>query len=307
METSIAQTSNTWKTADFSISHNLLKIEKPTSFEAQNDSKQIRMHFGLEGSYQFTCGKLDQAFTLSGHHNNLMYTDGQDLHVHTQSNRIETFGIEISPEAFFRIAGTSGGPLRKIIDCVESSTSGIIASNWKSNSLRIQHCISEIIHNTYTGPLQDIYLGAKCLELIVLQAALYTEKEQHKLRPAQRLDREKIIAAREILLSRYQEPPSISELARQVGINEYKLKKGFRDFFATSIFSYVLRCRMRRAVHLLIDSQKSIKEIGYEVGYKTPQHFSGAFRKQFGKSPKMVRENPDLVTRTEWWELPWAE
>jgi AraC-like DNA-binding protein len=43
---------------------------------------------------------------------------------------------------------------------------------------------------------------------------------------------------------------------------------------------------MERAKYLLMDSGKSISEVSDEIGYKNPQHFTVAFKKKFGLSPK---------------------
>jgi len=50
---------------------------------------------------------------------------------------------------------------------------------------------------------------------------------------------------------------------------------------------------MSMAKRLLLGTDKSAKEIAYQTGYSSPQHFSNAFKKKFGVSPKSVRNNPD--------------
>ena len=56
--------------------------------------------------------------------------------------------------------------------------------------------------------------------------------------------------------------------------------------FHTTIFAYYNGLRMERAKYLLMDSGKSISEVSDEIGYKNPQHFTVAFKKKFGLSPK---------------------
>jgi AraC-like DNA-binding protein len=64
-------------------------------------------------------------------------------------------------------------------------------------------------------------------------------------------DVDRIHAARDFLMRDYVQPPSIRDLARRVGMNQTKLKVGFREVMRTSIYKFVLQCRMERAADLL--------------------------------------------------------
>lgn len=92
---------------------------------------------------------------------------------------------------------------------------------------------------------------------------------------------------------RLHNPPTIIALSKLIGINEYKLKKGFKELFGTTIFGYIHQNRMTLAKSLLLDTTKSVKEVAYQIGYSSPQHFSNAFKKEFGVTPNSIRKNPD--------------
>lgn len=55
-------------------------------------------------------------------------------------------------------------------------------------------------------------------------------------------------------------PPSLMQLAHQMGLNECTLKQGFRRVFKMSIFGYLRQCRMERAQLLLMQGQMSVHE-----------------------------------------------
>jgi AraC family transcriptional regulator, transcriptional activator of the genes for pyochelin and ferripyochelin receptors len=46
-------------------------------------------------------------------------------------------------------------------------------------------------------------------------------------------------------------PPSLLELSRQIGLNDYKLKLGFKQLFGNTVFGYVWEQRMQQARFLL--------------------------------------------------------
>ena len=103
------------------------------------------------------------------------------------------------------------------------------------------------------------------------------------------LVRDKVHDAKDILLSRYQDMPSLHELAVMVGTNECTLKKAFKHEFGTTIFQYLFDYRMELAAHYLLDTNLPIAEIGMRLGYDYQSHFCTAFKRKFGVSPIAFR------------------
>jgi AraC-like DNA-binding protein len=85
-------------------------------------------------------------------------------------------------------------------------------------------------------------------------------------------------------------PPSLSQLAKIAGINEYKLKRGFKEMFNNTVFGYLAEARLELAKNDLVQSNKKVIEIASALGYCSLQHFSHAFKKKFGISPNQVRK-----------------
>lgn len=74
-------------------------------------------------------------------------------------------------------------------------------------------------------------------------------------------------------------------LARQVGLNDFKLKLGFRQVFGTTVFGYLHEHRMEQAQLLLQERRMNVEEVARTVGYANRSSFA-AFRKKFGINPK---------------------
>ncbi|MBD2253834.1 helix-turn-helix transcriptional regulator [Nostoc parmelioides] len=148
--------------------------------------------------------------------------------------------------------------------------------------------LKQIINCPFTGLTQKIYLESKCLELIALKIEQLTniEKNYTKAIVLKRDDIARIHYAKEILTQNLDNPPSLLELARKVGLNDYKLKLGFRQVLGTTAFTYLQQQRMEKARQLLLESKMSVKQIARTVGYANQSRFAVAFRKQFGINPK---------------------
>jgi len=98
-------------------------------------------------------------------------------------------------------------------------------------------------------------------------------------------DIDRIHAARDILIHNMETPPSLPELCRQTGLNEFKLKMGFRQVFGTSAFDLLRRHRMEKARLLLHGGRMNVNKTALAVGYSSAGYFAGAFKKQFGTTP----------------------
>jgi AraC-like DNA-binding protein len=151
----------------------------------------------------------------------------------------------------------------------------------------MRQILHQVLQCPYQGTMQKMYLESKALELLTLQFTHWLEDSQTPQR-APRLrheDIERLHQAREILIQNIDNPPSLLALARQVRLNECKLKWGFRQIFGTTVFGYLHEVRMERSRQLLATGQLSVTEVAYAVGYSSLPSFSKAFRKRFGSSP----------------------
>jgi len=165
----------------------------------------------------------------------------------------------------------------------------VIATNLTGAFLAIQ----QVLHCNYTGELKKLFLLSKSIELLVLSAeacSLSANKKDPFIKT--RADKEKIIAVRDLINERVHCPPNLSEIARAVGLNEYKLKRGFKETFFTTVFGYLTEQRLHLAQRYLRHTQNTSAEISAELGYSTPQHFSSAFKKKFGFTPHSARNRP---------------
>lgn len=100
-------------------------------------------------------------------------------------------------------------------------------------------------------------------------------------------DIEKIDEARAILDARMDQGLTVSELAAAVGLNECKLREGFRQRFNKSPHRLLLEVRMKKA-WILLETGCQVAEAAYSVGYEHPSNFSAAFSRFFGCAPKSV-------------------
>jgi AraC family transcriptional regulator len=83
---------------------------------------------------------------------------------------------------------------------------------------------------------------------------------------------------------------SLTHLAEIADLSEYHFSRMFKRATGLSPSQYFIRLRMARARHLLLETDRSIIDIGMEVGYSSPSHFSQVFRREVGVTPRAYRQ-----------------
>ncbi len=98
-------------------------------------------------------------------------------------------------------------------------------------------------------------------------------------------EREKIMAAMQIVEEHIDQPHTIRELSRKVGMNECYLKKGFKALAGKTIHEYQQNLRITKAKILLQTEGQSVTDVANTLGYSSISHFSTAFKKVTGMKP----------------------
>ena len=127
---------------------------------------------------------------------------------------------------------------------------------------------------------------ALALELITVVAELETAPARPRAgHPRWRAALE---AAIDILHAEWDQPHTIAQLARRVGMNECYLKSMFRERTGEGIAAYLRRLRMEQARMLIEAGRHTVQEVAFMAGYANPSHFAEAFRRVHGVLPSQL-------------------
>jgi len=175
--------------------------------------------------------------------------------------------------------------LEAIFSAQTHSPSFLYQTNY---SISIGECINTIVQNDYEGLVRSTFIEAKSLELLSLQIKQFKDDENPigKQVLMRNFDIEKIREAKSLLVQDLSKHTTIPELAKRVGINQQKLKQGFKAIYDKTIFNYLRDERLNAAKMLIIDGSYSISDIAGRVGYSNKGHFAKRFKEKFGVRPK---------------------
>lgn len=143
--------------------------------------------------------------------------------------------------------------------------------------------LKEIIEYSKKGMMQKLFIEAKIIKLLILIFEQFTEKNDAETPSKLHIRIKKYID------DNYHRSLKINDLSQELGINENKIRKEFKEHYHSTIVDYVSELRMLKAKKLIVDKNIMIKEIAIDCGYDYVQNFSRAFKKKFGVSPEKLR------------------
>lgn len=159
-------------------------------------------------------------------------------------------------------------------------------------------CIAyQVLNCPFVGTARRLFMEGKALEILAHELHGPAETSAGvRIRYSQE-DVERLEQARTILQQEYSAPPTILALSRRIGLNDYKLKRGFRELYDITIFGYIRELRMEKARALLESGNLNVTEVALTTGYSCLGHFAAAFKKRFGVLPNQYRSG--MVTKIE--------
>ena len=147
--------------------------------------------------------------------------------------------------------------------------------------------LNQIINYNLNTNLRELYCKAKVYELLSLY---FNRGEDVNVEQCPFLADEsnvkKIKAAKDIVIQRISEPPTLVELSSEIDLSLKKLKEGFKQIYGTTVYGFLFDYKMELARKLLESGIYNVNEVGLKVGYSTASHFIAAFKKHYGTTPK---------------------
>ncbi|MEO0527404.1 MAG: AraC family transcriptional regulator [Bacteroidota bacterium] len=263
------------------IQNDGLRTEKVSK---EIDSSFIQFHFCLKGNAKFIFNDGRYALDVSEENSLLLYNTQMDLPLNLELGpnswlvsivmTIRKFHSLFSKEADYIPFLNAGNKEKKYY-----SQEGV--------SPAIAVILSQIMNYNLHPSIKGLYIKGKVYELISLY---FNKSEDADIEQCPFLVDEdnvnRIRRAKEIMISRMAEPPTLSELSEEIGLSLKKLKEGFKQIYGDSVFSFLFDYKMEYARKMLETGKHNVNEVGLKVGYSTASHFITAFKKKYNTTPK---------------------
>ena len=257
---------------------------EPQKFERDIDNTFIQLHFCIKGKSKFIFNNSSYSLDVLDRRSIILYNPQRklpiNLSIFPQTSlislliSIEKFHSLFSREASYIPFLSDENKNKKYYDEVEIKPTALIV-------------LQQIINSNVNSSIRNLYITGKTYELLSLHFQ-HDESNMAEYCPflVDEQNVQEIRRAKDIIIANMAEPPSLQELANEIGLNIKKLKEGFKQIYGDTVYSFLFDYKMEHARRLLESNQHNVNEVGLKVGYSTASHFIAAFKKKFGTTPK---------------------
>jgi AraC-like DNA-binding protein len=266
----------------------VIKFQNETAqiqqFNRKIDRSFLQFHFCMKGRAKFVFNQGNYALDVPEDQSLLLYNTQVDLPLNAEVHpNTWMLSLVMSIQKFHSLFSQQAEHipfLSKEFEDKKYYTQELITPP-------IAVVLSQLMNYNVHPTIMDLYVKGKVYELIALyfnktdnlaleQCPFLVDEENVK----------RIRKAKDIILQRMTEPPSLPELAEEIGLSLRKLKEGFKQIYGDSVYSFLFDYKMEYARKMLESNQYNVNEVGLKVGYSTSSHFIAAFKKKYGTTPK---------------------
>lgn len=267
-----------------------LNAGKPFQLVDQETTETAESVFVLNGAADSYFHNLSSPLQLSQNHHNFQYNNqfgGEHIIGSTGFHAITiTYGLDFLSELFQNDDNSSIGELAS---CVHSKKPYVATPKAVAYQGRIAEVLGTVMKCPFSGVTRYLFLESKMMELFVLQMQpAQTVTGERGKDSWTTVDKDRLHAVKDYIESSFLEDFSLKDLTYKFGLNEFKLKKGYKQLFQTTVFGHVHQLRMEKAKKLLRTNEMNVSEAAFFIGYDNVSSFCTEFKKRFGCSPGKV-------------------
>lgn len=253
-------------------------------FEHEVAQNVLQFHFCLKGQMNFKYNEGSYTFPLNEDHSMLLYNPAKELPIDVElSPNTWLISVLISITKFHALFSSDANHIPFLSP--ENSAKKYYDNQPFASSIAV--VLSQILQSKIHDSIKALYIKGKVYELLSLY---FNKSEDPSIEQCPFLvDEEnvrKIRRAKEIILERMTNPPSLENLAVEIGLSLKKLKDGFKELYGDTVYAYLLDHKMEEACRMLTTQKYNVNEVGLKLGYSTASHFIAAFKKKYGTTPK---------------------
>lgn len=266
----------------------ILKFNNETdenqTFKREASSTFIQFHFCIKGSASFLFNEGSYTLPLAEENSLLLYNPQRDLPINLVLEKHSwVLSVLLPINKFHGLFSTEADYITFLSK--ENKDRKYYKDGRISPSMAI--VLNQLMNYNLHPTIKPLYFKAKAYELLSLYFNRPADADVEQCPFLADEDNvSKIKKAKQIIISRMAEPPTLQQLADEINLPLNKLKEGFKQIYGDSVFSFLFDYKMEVARQLLATGSHNVNEVGLKVGYSTSSHFIAAFKKKFGTTPK---------------------
>lgn len=233
---------------DFTILVEEAKVNEPTIDSCFFDEPLIAVAFYGAGNVDLTVKYMDKRKEFN-HTKGLVlsfYADEKAEFIHSVSSSkpLECLVIATTANALDKLPNHEGELFAEMLNQLVNPSDHYVEGPSFIMTPEMQTIVDSLFNIRYEGKTKMMFFRS---QITVLLSHFFGQLANLKTEKIKTPEREKLNQAKDILLQNLDNPPSLSDISRQIGLNTFKLKKEFKAFFGVPVFKYLQNERLTLA------------------------------------------------------------
>ena len=246
--------------------------------------EKIQIHFSLQSTNKVNFNNGRYSLDIARGNAMLLYNPNEELPINLDlAPKGKYIILLIEIDKFHAFFSQEAG----LIHFLETENRNKKFYNNKELSPIENVVLNELFNCNLSSTLETLYSKGKVYELLSL---FFHKKDEGDVDNCPFLKDEnnvlKIQNAKKIIISKVDNPPTLSQLATMIDLPLKKLKEGFKQIYGDTVFNFLLNYKMELARNMMKAQNMNVTEISDKLGYSTASHFINAFKNKYGTTPK---------------------
>ncbi|WAC03255.1 AraC family transcriptional regulator [Lacinutrix neustonica] len=272
-----------------------------------NEDIKIVLRVAKESPIEFIfVSEGNLKFTPDSEENPVLLERYQNVIISNKSNAKNTFyfprniDIKVNIIELIKKEFQKGKNNSKRLDSLQNSILSIFRGGHNDEvfqhignyNIKIADHVKELNATDEKGLVKSLTIEGQLNLILALQLLEHTKHENKPLLPdsLSKEDIKKIHKLCDYILDNISETTNIEHLSKQAGMSPKKLQIGFRLLYNKSINEYMRQIRLELAGDYIKNTDLSVSEIVYKIGYKSRSYFSKVFYEGYGILPKEYKD-----------------
>lgn len=275
---------------DFTILVEKAKVNEPTIDSCGYDEPVIAVAFYGSGNVDLTVkyGNKQKEFNHSKGLALSFFANEKVEFIHSVSSSkpLECLLIATSTKTIDYLPNQEGELFGEMLNELVDPSDHYVEGPSFIMTPEMQSIVDSIFNIQYEGKTKMMFFRS---QITVLLSHFFGQLASLKTERIKTPERKKLNQAKDILLDNLDNPPSLNEISKRIGLNTFKLKKEFKALFGVPVFKYLQNERLTLAHKMIRNHEMTVQESAWHVGYDSLSSFSNAFEKKFGYRPSQIK------------------
>lgn len=208
------------------------------------------------------------------------------VHTVSKDKRLESIVIATAARNLEKLPNQEGELFTELLDQLVNPKDHYVEGPNFYMTPEMETIVDGIFNIRYEGKAKMMFFRS---QITALLSHFFGQLALNHTKDINTIDRDRLYLARDILSQNLENPPSLTELSKEIGLNTTKLKKEFKAVFGVPVFKYLQNQRLSAAHELISQKHSTVQEAAWHVGYDSLSSFSNAFAKKFGYRPSQIK------------------